>query len=85
MNPEVAQRGAETEFAKWFSTLKDDVLEWKRIAEAVEVPRFDQAVEDLEALQNKQEAPRMKPTQPGMTLNAGGIRKLEKVDSGIEF
>lgn len=66
VHPEVAQSGAEAEFAKWFSTLKDEVLEWKRNTKAVEIPKFDQAVQDLNALQESQEAPRMEATQPGM-------------------
>ena len=83
--PEGARRGAETEFAKWFSTLKSEVLGWKRNTEAVEIPRFDQAVQDLNTLQERQDALRVKPTQPGMRSNGERLQKLEKVDSGVEF
>ncbi|KAF7506596.1 hypothetical protein GJ744_011633 [Endocarpon pusillum] len=83
--PEVAQHGAETEFAKWFSTLKGEVTEWKRNTEAVVIPRFDQAVQDLNTLRERQEAPRKEPTQPGMRSNGEIVQKLEKVDSGVEF
>lgn len=85
IDPQVAQRGAEKQFAKWFSTLRDEVIEWKRSTEAVEIPRFDQAVEDFKALQDRQEVPRMKATQPGMRPNGEGMAKIEKVDSGVEF
>ncbi len=127
LDPEKAQNGANAEFAKWFWTLKDEVQEWKRIAEAVEVPDFDHAVADLTAMQIKRKASRLNRTSPILNgkspnvnrtssnaietspivnetfpniietlLNINGsspivesqrevIRKIEKVDSGIDF
>lgn len=85
MDPDVAKTGAEAEFARWFSTLKDEVQEWKRIAKGVEVPNFDQAVADLVAVQVRGEAPKVDRISPGTELNDEGMGKIEKVDSGIDF
>jgi hypothetical protein len=81
-----AQSGANVEFAKWFSTLKDEVQEWKRIAEAVEVPDFNQAVSDLMALQARKNTRAIAQSSPEADLTAEeSLRKIEKVDSGIDF
>lgn len=83
---DTAQSGANAEFAKWFSTLKDEVQEWKRIAEAVEVPDFDQAVSDLMALKARKNTRVVAQSSPEADLTVEeGVRKIEKVDSGIDF
>lgn len=86
LDTDTAQCGENAEFAKWFSTLKDEVQEWKRIAEAVEVPDFDQAVSDLMALQARKNTRSIAQSSPEADLTAEeGVRKIEKVDSGIDF
>ena len=93
LNPEIAQAGAEMEFAKWVSNLKEEVQDWRRIAEAVEVPNFDEAVADLMAMQVRKASPSPNVSQASPGGGGGsvvkpegeGVWKIEKIDSGIEF
>lgn len=85
LDPELARTAAEAEFAKWFSQLREEVKKWKAIGDAVEVPDFEQAVADLVATQIQQKAVDVIQTQPGLGATGGGLRKIEKVDSAIDF
>jgi hypothetical protein len=81
---------ASLAFTQWLSTLSDEACEWKKVAEGVEGPDFDQAVVDLTALQAITGA-----FKTGSKLTAAPeaevfqdderLRKIEKVDSGIDF
>jgi hypothetical protein len=85
MDPETAQNGSHAEFVRWFATLKDDVQEWKRIAEGVEVPDFEQAVADLTVIKVTKKATSVHGAPLDVKLNGKPIRKIEKVDSGIDL
>jgi hypothetical protein len=81
-----ADTGAQAEFGKWFSTLQDEVHEWKRMVETLEVPKFDLAVADLMALQGIKKVPIVKETVANSYIDGEAVmRKIEKVDSGIDF
>lgn len=76
---------AERAFAKWLSTLRDEVLGWKMNAEAIEIPDFNQAVIDLTALRARRRASETTETASESELIDGGLEKIEKLDSGIEL
>lgn len=85
LDPEIAQTGSRAKFVRWFASLKDDVQEWKRIAEGVEVPDFEQAVADLTAIKVTKKGASVHGTPLDVKLNGKPIRKIEKVDSGIDL
>lgn len=79
LDPDTARTGVEAEFARWFATLKDEVEEWKKVAEASEVPDFDLAVADLLNML----AQKTTQSVAGADLEDEGLRRMEKVDSGF--
>ena len=83
LDPDTARTEAEADFARWFALLKGEVEEWKRVAEASEVPDFDLAVADLLNILAQMKS--LTPTRSltGADLQDEGIRKIEKVDSGF--
>jgi hypothetical protein len=72
-------------FSKWLAQLKDQVNQWKQVAKATEIPEFDTAVTDLMAMQTRMKPVSSRRTPQVVGLKDHGIRKMEKVDSGIEL
>jgi hypothetical protein len=85
LNSDMAETGTEAHFAKWFSFLKEEVQEWRRMVEGVEVPDFGQAVSDLMTIQAKEAAATVDGGLVDGPVDGPGFRKIEKVDSGIDF
>lgn len=82
---DLARTDAEAEFAKWFSNLRDEVQEWKRVAEGVEAPDFDKAVVDLMAMDAKNKEANGDSTSPTMDFEDGDMQEIKKVDSGVHL
>jgi hypothetical protein len=83
LEPDTTQTGAGADFAKWFSTLKDEVQEWRRVIEAVEVPDFDLAVADLTKILARKKLTTTNRPSTGAELKDESLKKIEKVDSGF--
>ena len=83
LDPVEARAGARADFAKWFSTLRNTVQEWKKAAEAVEVPDFDLAVADFSELQKLEKSSNVERPSLGTELADEGLQTIEKIDSGL--
>jgi hypothetical protein len=83
----LARPGPEADFARWFANLREEVQEWRRIVGGVEAPDFEQAVANLMDLKAGQEkrAVYIEKAVPSMDIGDKPIRKIGKVDSGIDF
>lgn len=83
VDPVEAQAGAKADFANWFSTLRNKVQEWKKAAEAMEVPDFDLAVVDFSDTQNLEKSSSVERPSLDTELVDEGLQAIEKIDSGL--
>jgi hypothetical protein len=78
LDPAAARSEAGAELAKWFSALKDEVQEWEQRMKGLEIPSFEQAVADLEAMKATQKELEATRTLPATEKSGRAWERLRR-------